>query len=212
MPQMLANIGTYASSPSVKGLETVVGAGSNIAGTIDNMMQQNAYSNSQSYLRNLATNPVAFQEAAQKYVQPLNQGLVTAVTNATNSQLAERGLGGSSAITQATLAQALAPYIAQNQQQGRSDLLNALGLLGGTKPTGQNGFTDISKLLAQLKAGGSANSTPQSLNLNGADPLGLNAPQDTAPTPMMPMGGGFDLSSLLSSLPTTTTPTVTLGG
>jgi hypothetical protein len=91
----------------------------------------------------------------------LSAGLTDSVTNATQAQLAERGLGGSSAAMQSVLAQALAPYIQQNQQLSIQELMQSLGLGGSTKPM-LAPTTDITKLLAQLKAGGSGGSSSPS--------------------------------------------------
>lgn len=154
MPQQLSSLGSFFTGTGGKDALAVAGLGSNIASGVQNFQQQGRYNSAQSYLNNLIQNPAAFAAAQQKYTQPLNQGLVSAVTNSTNAQLAERGLGGSSAITQATLAQALAPYIQQNQQAGQQALLSSLGMIPGLKPTtAAPSFTDISKLLAQLRPG-----------------------------------------------------------
>lgn len=154
MPQQLANLGSFFGGTGGKDLLTAAGIGSNVVSGIQNFQQQNRYNNAQSYLNGLITDPAKYQAALQKYTQPLNQGLVTAITNQTNAQLAERGLGGSSAITQATLAQALAPYILQNQQNAQGALQTSLGMIPALRPTGSPGqnFTDITKLLAQLRA------------------------------------------------------------
>lgn len=194
MPQAVQSVGNFASGPTGSGLLAGAGAASNIAGSVSDFIQQKKYNDAQNYVRNLMTNPAAFTAAEQSYIKPLNKGLITSVTNQTNAQLASRGLGGSSAITQATLAQALAPYIMQNQQEGQSALMQSLGLLGGTKPTGTSGFTDISKLLAQLRAAAPAGGpTTPAYNTGGTDPLGLLNP-GAPPTP--------DLAGLGSSVPT----------
>lgn len=203
MSDAVKSIGNFASGPTGSGLLAGAGAASNVAGSVDNFIQQKKYNDSQDYVRNLMTNPAAFTAAEQSYIQPLNKGLITGVTNTTNAQLAERGLGGSSAITQATLAQALAPYIQQNQQQGQQALLSSLGLLGGLKPNGQNGFTDISKILQQMRtASAGSPQAPAAYNLGGVDPLGLNTPPAAAPTSTFSgfganAPGNFDLQQFL---------------
>lgn len=174
MSELLSSVGSFIGGAGGKGALAAAGLGSNIASGVQNFEQQGRYNSAQSYLNNLIQNPAAFAAAQQKYTQPLNQGLVSAVTNSTNAQLAERGLGGSSAITQATLAQALAPYIQQNQQAGQQSLLASLGMIPGLKPTG-GGMTDISKLLAQLRPGGGATPT------NASDPWAGGFGPGTAP-------------------------------
>lgn len=201
MPQALSSLGSSFSngfSSNPLGMTTALtGLGTGIAGSVENAQQQSQYNNAQSYLKNIITNPQAYNAAVAQYTQPLNQGLVTTVENATNANLSERGLGGSSAITQSVLAQALAPYILQNQQQGAQALQSSLGNIGALKPSGQNPFTDMSKLLASLKLGGGQAPGTSGLpnGLTGTDPLGLNTP---APG-VLPTGITMDAGSMPSA-------------
>lgn len=198
MPSSFADIGNFLGGSTGKSLLTAAGLGANIASGVQDWQQQSRYNSAQSYLNNLIQNPTAMAAAAQKYTQPLNQGLVTAVTNATNAQLGERGLGGSSAITQATLAQALAPYIQQNQQAGQNMLLSSLGMVNGLRPTGGSPMVDLSKILQSLKSGGAAPTNandPYSLPVFGA-----NAQPAQLPSPDL---GTFALPTLPASIGTT---------
>jgi hypothetical protein len=197
MSEILSNIGNFIGSPAGKGVLATAGLGSNIFSGVQNAQATGRYNSAQSYLNNLIQNPTAFNAAAQQYTQPLNQGLVTDITQQTNAQLAERGLGGSSAITQQTLAQALAPYIVQNQQAGTNNLLSVLGMTGSLKPNPTPG-TNITQLLASLRGG---TATPPA----GGTGLAFQQPQNMTPTgggPGMPFDPGYDYSdATMTELP-----------
>lgn len=192
MSELLSSVGSFFNGAGGTTATALAGLGSNIFSGVQNFQQQGRYNSAQSYLNNLIQNPAAFAAAQQKYTQPLNQGLVSTITNQTNAQLAERGLGGSSAITQATLAQALAPYVQQNQQAGQQALLSSLGMIPGLKPSGGSGFANISKILAQLQ-------TPQT---NATDPWAGSAGPGATVAPI----------SLDDSIPSYDFNTVSIGG
>lgn len=156
MPQALGSLGTFFSNNmgNINKLLAVGGTAGNLYSGVNNAIQTNNYNKTQSYIQNLIKNPTAMAAAAAKYQQPLSAGLTDSVTNAAQAQLAERGLGGSPAAMQSVLAQALAPYIQQNQQTAMQTLMESLRLGSGTQPVA-SGPMDLSKLLAQIKAGGS---------------------------------------------------------
>jgi len=108
-----------------------------------NQFRQQQYQNK---LRSLATNPAKMAEFAAGYTKPLTAGLTKSVGNEAQAYLGERGLSDSPEITQQVLAQALAPYIQQNQQLGYSNALQALGLGGGAIPPGQQQQTSMDQL------------------------------------------------------------------
>ena len=102
-------------------------------------------------------NPAKVNALAQQYTQPLTAGLTAAVNNQTQAQLAQAGLSESPEIAQTVEAQAIAPYIQQNQQQGYQDALQALQLGGGAIPPGQqqqNGASALAKAFSQLGGSG----------------------------------------------------------
>jgi hypothetical protein len=161
MPQMLSTIGTFVSqyAKPLSSIATAAGAGANLYSGVQNAQNMGAYNSTQKYIQNLVKNPQAMQKAAAGYTQPLSAGLTDGVTNQVQAQLAERGLGGSPAALQSNLAQALAPYIQQNQQTGLNALMNALSLGGSARPATLPSV-DLSKIMSQLKMGGSGSTDP----------------------------------------------------
>jgi hypothetical protein len=173
--------------------------GLNIGSTGYNLYNQYQNQKYQDTLRSDAQNPAKVTALAQEYTQPLTAGLTAAVNNQTQAQLAQAGLSESPQIAQTVEAQAIAPYIQQNQQQGYQDAIQALQLGGGAIPPGQqqaNGISALAKAFAALP-GAKGMSLPQLLQL--ANP-GSNGPQPTTPTatdPSIPYQPtqNFDLSS-----------------
>jgi hypothetical protein len=142
-------------------LATTAGAGANLYSGIKNAQNTSAYNSTQSYIQNLMKNPAAAQKAAAAYTQPLSAGLTDSVTNQVQASLAERGLGGSPAAMQSTLAQALAPYIQQNQQTGLNAMMQMLNAGGSARPQALPSV-DLSKLMAALKMPSGSSSDPTS--------------------------------------------------
>jgi hypothetical protein len=162
MPQIMTSLASFASqyAKPLSALATTAGAGANVYSGIKNAQNTSAYNSTQSYIQNLMKNPQAAQKAAAAYTQPLSAGLTDSVTNQVQAQLAERGLGGSPAALQTNLAQALAPYIQQNQQTGMSSLMQMLNAGGSARPANLPNV-DLSKLMASLKMpGGGSTSDP----------------------------------------------------
>lgn len=80
----------------------------------------------------LIANPALMAQKIAALKQPLSQGLVQDVTNSTQGQLSERGLGTSPQIAGAVESQALAPF----EQKSQEDAINAfLGTLGMSPPS-----------------------------------------------------------------------------
>lgn len=189
MPQMLTSIGSFFSqyAKPLSSIATAAGSGANLYSGIQNAQNLGSYNSTQKYIQNLVKNPQAMQKAAAGYTQPLTAGLTDAVTNQVQAQLAERGLGGSPAALQANLAQALAPYIQQNQQTGLNALMNSLSLGSSTRPATLPSV-DLSKIMAQLKLGGGSSDPYQTI---------LDANQNMAGSyqPTTPDFGDVDLSA-----------------
>ena len=146
MPQIASSLGSIASSPATTDVLNAASTGYNLY----NQYQQQQYQNT---LRSDAQNPAKVTALAQQYTQPLNAGLTAAVNNATQAQLAQSGLSESPQIAQQVEAQAIAPYIQNNQQQGYNLALQALGLGGGAIPPGQQqqtGMAALAKAFSQL--------------------------------------------------------------
>ena len=87
--------------------------------------------------------------------EPLTAGLQTSVANQAQSDLANRGLSDSPQIAQQVYAQALAPYVQQNQQTGYQDALQALNLGGGAvnpNNASSNAISALAKMFAATTA------------------------------------------------------------
>ena len=130
-------------APLIAPIGKIVSAG---AGLFENYKQQQY----QDKLRDLSQNPAKLNAFAQQFVQPLNAGLVKGTENMAQGYAAERGLAESPALSEEIVAQALGPYIQQNQQQGYQNALQALGLGGGANP--QNTGNIFSSLFAGLNS------------------------------------------------------------
>ena len=151
MGSLLSTIGTIG-----KDVLPVAQVGS----TAYNLVNQYQNQQYQNTLRSDAQNPAKVTALAQQYTQPLTAGLTAAVNNATQAQLAQAGLSESPQIAQTVEAQAIAPYIQQNQTQGYNLALRALGLGGGAidpATAQQNNISALAKAFAQLGGGGSMN-------------------------------------------------------
>ena len=120
-----------------------------------NQYQNQKYQNT---LRSDAQNPAKVNALAAQYTKPLDAGLTAGVANQAQADLATRGLSDSPEISQQVYAQAIAPYIQQNQQEGYSNALQALGLGGGAIPPAlqqQNSLSALTKAFSQLNPNGS---------------------------------------------------------
>lgn len=181
-------LSSLASSPATKGALDLAQVGST-GYNLYNQYQQQQYQNK---LRDLSTNPAAVGKLAAGYTQPLNAGLTTGVANQAQAYLASRGLSDSPQISQQVEAQAIAPYIQQNQQQGYQDALQALNLGGGAIPPALQQQTGLDALTqAFSKLGGAGSSTAPTiqdyLRTFGTQPAQIDQSQwntGTAPGPI----------------------------
>ena len=184
-----------------------------------NQWQNQQYQNT---LRSDAQNPAKVTALAQQYTQPLTAGLTAAVNNQTQAQLAQSGLSESPQIAQTVEAQAIAPYIQQNQQAGYQDALQALGLGGGAIPPGQQQQNSISALAkAFSQVGGQPPGGLQALQ-NYLRTFGTQAPQlnpaqfNPGPAPAPVDASGLyqapDLSAFYQSNPSTYSSAADTGG
>lgn len=128
--------------PLLTGGAQIASAGSGLYEGYENQQYQDK-------LRSLAQNPAQLQQYEQGFVQPLNAGLTQGVANQAQAYAAERGLGQSPGPQSEILAQAIAPYVQQNQQNGYQNALQALGLGGGAKT--QNTQQGLTQLFSGLK-------------------------------------------------------------
>jgi hypothetical protein len=151
------------SSGALKDVGQVAGIGS----TAYNMYNQYQNQKYQNNLRSYAEDPAKMNAYAAQFTQPLTAGLQTGVANAAQADLATRGLTDSPEISQQVYAQAIAPYIQQNQQNGYQNALQALKVGGGAVDPSTQSANTISAL-AKMFAGTGAGSLP---DLSGASQM-----------------------------------------
>jgi len=143
MPDIISSL-----APILQGATQAAGVGS----TAYNLYNQYKNQQYQDQLRSYAQDPAKMNAYAAQFTQPLNAGLTTSVANNAQAYLAQRGLSESPQISQQVESQAIAPYVQQNQQQGYSDAINALGLGGGAIPPQlqqQNSIAALAKMFSQ---------------------------------------------------------------
>jgi hypothetical protein len=200
MSELVAALTSLASSPATTGaldLAQVGSTGYNLYNQYQNQQYQNK-------LRSYAQDPAKMNAYAQQFTKPLDAGLTTGVANQAQSDLATRGLSDSPEIAQQVYAQAIAPYIQQNQQQGYQNALQALDLGGGAINPAlqqQNSLSALTKAFSQLGgSGGQINPAifAQLMQSGGVQPATL----DTGGNDYMPdygAGLGSDYSDPLVS-------------
>lgn len=135
--------------PIIQGIGTGTGVVGNLVSGIQRGQEVDALRNQQKIL----SNPAEVSKLVAGATQPLDQGLVQAVTNATQGAAAERGLATSPGLFSGMLAQNLAPFEQQNQSLALQQVLSQLqqaGLIGSTLLGGGYGSTNLSPALASL--------------------------------------------------------------
>jgi hypothetical protein len=186
---------------ALQSIQPELKAGTEIAGlgsTAYNLYNQYQNQQYQNQLRSYAQDPAKMNAYAQQFTQPLTAGLQTSVAKNTQSYLAQRGLSDSPEIAQQVQAQAIAPYVQQNQQNGYQNALQALQVGGGaTNPN--NASSNAISALAKMFAGnnGSGMGLKQLLALanSGATPQTQSPDLGAAGTiPDQPVQN-FDFSS-----------------
>lgn len=194
--ELLGTIGSFFSSGAGKGLETLAGLGATGAGLAGNLSadaQRSAAAKQAQANMNLSPQQLASQVSAAQ--QPLNAGLVQAITGNTNANLAEQGLSEAPGLIATANAQALAPFEQQNQNTALQLVLQKLGLPAEflkTIPPNSN----LSPLLAMLMKGSGA--TPN-LPFNFSNPTtGPTYQQAALPDPStLQTQGTYDFGSLI---------------
>ena len=177
MPQIVSSLSSIASSPATKGALDLAQIGS----TGYNLYNQYQNQKYQNQLRELSSDPAKMNAYAEQFTQPLTAGLQTSVANQAQADLASRGLTDSPQISQEVYAQALAPYVQQNQQNGYNNAIQALGLAGGAispSTSSANTLSALTKAFSQLGGAGGGNAALQRL-LQLARSGGV--PQTTSP-------------------------------
>ena len=177
--QGLTDIGNFFSSGAGQGIVKGAELGATGAGLIGDIASQRAQSQQQSYLTNAektlaGLTPSQITQEAAGASLPLTSALTQEVGNNVDASLAEQGLSEAPGIQSTVLAQALAPYVQQNQEQALQVVMQKLGLplqyastVASLIPQGSS----LTPLLALLSRGQTP-STSQATQFSGG-PLDL---------------------------------------
>ena len=141
--QALSGIGNFFKG----NLGSLIPGGLAAAGTIGNLLNLRRYNAEQDMAQSAYKNPAAYAQKVQALERPLAAGLTQGVENQVQAALGERGLSQSGPISQAALAQALAPLYMQQQSLAASQMGN---ILGEATKFPMAPMSDVSGPLAQL--------------------------------------------------------------
>lgn len=138
--------------------------------------------------------PQQFAEGIGAFQRPLSAGLTSGVSNVVQANMAERGLAQAPGIFSQVMAQALAPFQQQTQQQALEAYFKSLGLPIEAAPKSpsmpytpypvkQSTPAIWQQLLSMFNGGGKVN-VPYSWSANpGRIPTPGSVPTDVQPTP-----------------------------
>lgn len=198
MSELLGKIGTFFSGPTGKGIETLAGLGATGAGLAGNLSadaQRSAAASAAQKNMNLTPQQIAAMVSGAE--QPLNKGLVQAVTGNVDANLAEQGLSEAPGLIAQATSQGLAPFQQQNQQTALQLVLQKLGLpaeLLKSIPPNAN----LSPLLAMLFKGfGGPAPSGGGGGFPTTGPTPPTNPYDTGATPPFDTTGTYDYSGLI---------------
>ena len=121
------------------------------AGEIGNLLEQKKRADYQNFVMGLLKDPAKLSRMAASTERPLDNALIQSVGNATQGQLAERGLSQSPGIFAATESQALAPYAQQNYQTAMQAILSSLQLPQSTFGAPSNNSGALQLFLKQFQ-------------------------------------------------------------
>ena len=184
MSDFLGSIGNFFGSSAGKGLGEIAGLGATCAGLVGNLLADKQRSAAAKQAQaNMNLTPQQLASMVSSATQPLNRGLVQAITNTTNANLAEQGLSQAPGLIATTEAQALAPFEQQNQDTALKLVLQKLGLpaeFARTIP--QN--AQLAPLLAMLFKGfgGGGGTSPGTFATTGPNLTQLSPPPDSGGT------------------------------
>jgi hypothetical protein len=210
MSDAISSIGSWLSGTAGQGL---LKAGTVGGGFLQNILANRQAQQRQNFVQNLITNPTKWSQFVSNFNQPLAAGLTSDVARETDAYGAERGLGSSPAVMQDVYAQALAPFIQQQQATAGNEALQALGIYSGQPTTKPVDITSLLKLFtspsAPTVAGQSPISVPGGSTTASGGYGGWVGPIQDAPSGDSGIGsipGGqqspFDYASLVSNLGT----------
>lgn len=203
MSQLMSNIGSWIGKNT--GILNTAATG---VGTLANFLQGrkvNSYNDAilanEQAKQAILNDPAKMAAKVAMFRHPLDQGLVSGVGNATQGYLAERGLSASPAIQEQVMAQALGPYVNENENTSLMAALRSLGIpyegMAPRFPTPIN----LQGVLQSLLKGFPASST----SANPVDTSGLpmpKAPNIPLPDPTFsPTFSDSDWSSMWNLMP-----------
>lgn len=199
MSELLTNIGTFFASGPGQGLMKVLQLGTAGGGLVGNILNERMRSQELSRLSNAEktlADPTKLSAEVRAATQPLNEGLVSSVSEPVIAGLAERGLSQAPGIQAAAVSSALAPFEQQNQQTALQLVLARLGLpieyartiLAGLPPN--TNLAPIMAMLAGAKGGGTDPSLdPTIAKLIAGSPMTSDTSSYSAPTTLTPPPG-----------------------
>jgi hypothetical protein len=201
MSDVMSQLGTFLSSSGGKAVEGGAVAGT---GLVQNFMANNEAQKKQKFVEQLISNPQKFNQYVAGFQQPLTAGLTQDVARQTDAYGAERGLGSSPVAMKSAYAQALAPILAQQQNEASTRALQALGVYEGSPTTKPVDISSILKALMMGKSptpGAGAGGGPMvdpGLNVMqpGYMPGGGPDPSPPLPPSLVSGGAGFDPTTM----------------
>lgn len=202
MPDFLKQIGNFFGSSAGKGLGEVAGLGATGAGLVGNLLadQQRSAAAKQAQ-KNANLTPAQLGAQVTQATQPLNAGLVQAITGNVNANLAEQGLSQAPGLQASAIAQGLALPEQQNQQTAMQLVLQRLGLpaeFARTIPPNANLAPLLAMLFKGFGGGGSGFTMPTQPN-PGVDTTGTYDFGGLTPPAGAPdTTGTYDFGSLIN--------------
>lgn len=188
------------SIQSILPLLQLVTSGVGLGGNILNSVQQGKVASQAEKNANLT--PQQLSTEVNQATQPLSAGLVQAINNQVQGDMAQRGLAEAPGIFATGEAQALAPAELQEQQTALNLILAKLGLPNQTLEalrSGGGGYANLIPLLTQMLKGTGTGTPNVTGGVPPTNPAGTNAGASliqswNAP----PAPTGIDLGSDLS--------------
>lgn len=183
MSDALSNIGQFFNSSGGRGiLEGGVAGG----GLIQNLLANREAQKKQKFVEDIITNPAKLQQFVAGFNKPLTAGLEADVARSADAYGAERGLGSSPAVMKDVYAQALAPYVQQQQNQAMQSALQSLGVYEASPTTKPVDVSSLLKVLMmnpqQQQSGGVTGQMPPDSSVFGLTPDTVNSFQLPTPT------------------------------
>lgn len=152
--QQMAQISQQQQAPAGGGPQDLQSQLASILGTQAGISSLSGPANLEKEAATTSMDPNQLNQRINQFTKPLSQNLIHSVTRATTPAIAERGLATAPGMSQQIVAEALAPYELQEQQQGEQLAQSSLepafqyGSGLGTTMAGQK--EDLATLLGLL--------------------------------------------------------------